>query len=64
MAVPLIVNGAPVIHILHSVIDSLGEGRDVVCILQDCRDFFKVKDEAVHPDWTGKHVLVIFDAVL
>lgn len=33
MTVPLVVNGTPVIRILHSVIDSLGEGRDMVCVL-------------------------------
>jgi hypothetical protein len=51
VVVPLAVDGTPVIHVLHGVVDGLREGRDVVGVLQYFRDLLQHKDEAVHPDW-------------
>lgn len=35
MVVPLLVDGTPVVHVLHGVVDCLREGGHVVCVLQD-----------------------------
>lgn len=64
MMVPLLIDGTPVVHVLHSVVDCLRERRDVVGVLEDGGDFFEIKDKAVHPDRTGEYILIVFYAVL
>lgn len=64
VVVPLLIDGTPIVHVLHSVVDCLREGGNVVGVLEDGGNFFEIEDKAVHPDWTGEYILVVFYAVL
>ena len=57
------VDWTPVAHVLHGEGYCLGEGGDLVGILKHVRYLLQVEDEAVHPDRTGEHILVIFQPV-
>lgn len=35
VVVPLLIDGTPIVHVLHGVVDCLWEGGDVVGVLQD-----------------------------